>query len=411
MTLPEDVTFDQPGNPLQRHPTWKQVDCPQCGQKAERETDTFDTFFESSWYFARFCDPHNTERAFSADKAHRWLPVNQYIGGIEHAVLHLLYARFFTKALKMCGYWDLSEPFKGLFTQGMVCHKTFRAQDGTWLLPEEVDVQKETCLADGSPVEIGRSEKMSKSKCNVVGVSTMVDTYGADAVRLFLLSDTPPNKDMEWTDEGIEGAWRYVRRIWTLFAQKIPLVVWALQENRVFEATTLSTSAVGLMKKVHHSIVLMTEALESYNLNKYMAYLREYSNAMSLFTPQGESDQWVLSQALRIFVQLMAPAMPHLAEEIGEQLGFAPGLHKHPWPVADQAFLKEETVVMAVQINGKTRGTVCVSLDITQEALKEHLKTVPALEKYLEGTWEKCIFVPGRMISLVVRSLEGTPDM
>ncbi len=220
VTLPEDVSFAVPGNPLAHHPIWKHVACPRCGGPAERETDTFDTFFELSWYFLRFCSARD-DRAFAREAVDYWMPVDQYIGGVEHAVLHLLYSRFFTRALKQCGYLDLEEPFAGLFTQGMVCHQTYRSEGGEWLFPEEVDRNSGGDYVDpaGRPVVVGRIEKMSKSKKNVVGLDTIVDTYGADTARLYLLSDSPPERDLEWTETGIEGIWRYVNRLWRMVSE------------------------------------------------------------------------------------------------------------------------------------------------------------------------------------------------
>lgn len=407
VVLPEDVHFDRPGNPLQHHPTWKHVPCPSCGSPAQRETDTFDTFFESSWYFARFCDPHNEEGAFSADLAQHWLPVHQYVGGIEHAVMHLLYARFFTKALKKCGYWNLSEPFQGLFTQGMVCHKTYQASDGTWLFPEEVDGDLRRC--DGSPVRVGRSEKMSKSKCNVVGVTQMVDTYGADAVRLFVLSDTPPQRDLEWSEEGIEGAWRYVRRLWSLFQEHA-----TKRDLKAFDGEKVpafpSTSALALRRATHKYLEALEGAMEGYGLNKYAALLREWSNTLGgvfkeggeFFLGQNGEDTWTLGESWRYFIQALAPLMPHLAEEMGSALGLSPGIHRMPWPVVDRSFLEKDQVIMAVQINGKHRGNLSFDQGATEEEMLEAVRRDEGLQKYTQGPWKRTIVVPGRAISIVI---------
>lgn len=402
VTLPEDVVFDGSGNPLERHPTWKDTSCPKCRGAAQRETDTFDTFFESSWYFARFCDAANNHMAFDPEKIKRWMPVNEYIGGIEHAVLHLLYARFFTRALRQCGYWDLSEPFTHLFTQGMVCHKTFRSTDGQWLTPQDVDPQKKCRLSDGSPVQVGSSEKMSKSKCNVVSVTDMVQTYGADAMRLFLISDTPPQYDLEWTDQGIAGAWRYVRRVWDLVQNK-----WSLCREAQ-EPKTLSAQAMALQRALHKAIASATTHLENYGLNKYIADIRELSNKIADYHPQEIADAWVLQQALKTFIVLMAPVMPHLAEELGELLGFAPGIHLSPWPSADPAFLQETHCTLSIQINGRMRGTLRVALDTPESELKELVKQKPDLSVYLLPSeqqngepWTRFISIPNRSISIV----------
>ena len=421
IVLPENVRFDQPGNPLQNHPTWKNVRCPSCGQDAQRETDTFDTFMESSWYFARFCDPHNGDKAFSGDQAEHWLPVHQYVGGIEHAVMHLLYARFFTKALKKCGYWTLSEPFQGLFTQGMVCHKTYQSQDGTWLLPEEVDDQgRRRC--DGSVVRIGRSEKMSKSKCNVVGVTDVVQTYGADAVRLFVLSDTPPQKDLEWSEEGIEGAWRYVRRLWSLF-QKYQGAYAQISDDRGDVPSITSDHALGLHRSTHRFIQNLQHTMEGYGLNKYVALLREWSNLLgrvilsqdqdsghhgsakqedAIILTTALSDRWVLRQSWISFIQATAPIMPHLAEEMASVLGLSPGIHLKPWITVDETLLQEECKVIGVQINGKHRGSLSMSATATEQELLDAVKHNASFSKYTQGVWKRTIVVPGRMISIIV---------
>jgi leucyl-tRNA synthetase len=435
VVLPEDVRFDQPGNPLQNHPTWKNVPCPSCGIEAQRETDTFDTFFESSWYFARFCDPHNTQKAFSPELAQRWLPVHQYVGGIEHAVMHLLYARFFTKALKKCGYWNIGEPFQGMFTQGMVCHKTFQGADGSWLSPEEVDFEGKRCC-DGSAVVVGRSEKMSKSKCNVVGVTQMVDTYGADAVRLFVLSDTPPQKDLEWTEEGIEGAWRYVRRVWSLFQGNLEYCLMAPWPSEM--PKTFSENGTQLRRVSHKFLANLEQSMAGYGLNKYAALLREWSNMLGRISVSLDaagagnfaqvsagnnesdaaagnfakqytvtlkntpSDVWALRESWTYFVQAVAPIMPHLAEEMGSFLGFQPGIHLRMWPDVDQNLLQEDRVTMGVQINGKHRGVVQLSSAATEQEIIQAVRENVALQKHLGGVWTRTIVIPGRMISIVV---------
>jgi leucyl-tRNA synthetase len=400
VTLPDDVDFQKTGNPLDNHPTWKHTKCPVCHGNAQRETDTFDTFFESSWYFARFCDPHNKDKAFAQDIAEKWLPVNQYIGGVEHAVMHLLYARFFTKMLRACGYWNLSEPFKSLFTQGMVCHKTFRAPDGTWLFP--CDVTKEgRSVHDGSVVTIGRSEKMSKSKCNVVGVTEMIQAYGADAVRLFLLSDTPPHKDFEWTETGIEGSWRYVRRVWNLLAEKISLcqdVCWPI--DMPLQETDAGN---GLRRCAHKTVEKINQSIAEYTLNKYVAYLREFGNAIHDFTPTNAFEKWALKESLIFFVQMMAPIMPHIAEESRSLLGIKENIHTIPWPKVQNSLFDNEKTSFSVHINGKHRGTILAPKDTDQESLCTMIRQDPALTPRIQGTWDRIIFVPEKMINIIIK--------
>ncbi|MBL4692200.1 MAG: leucine--tRNA ligase, partial [Magnetovibrio sp.] len=284
ITLPEDVDLDVSGNPLDLHPTWKNIDCPKCSRPAQRETDTFDTFFESSWYFARYTDPQSSE-GFDAAKADYWLPVDQYIGGVEHAVLHLLYSRFFTRALKDCGYLNVKEPFAGLMTQGMICHETYTSADGQWLTPSEAEAQ------DG--VSIGRSEKMSKSKKNVVDPERIIGTYGADTARLFMLSDSPPDRDLDWTDSGVEGAWRYVGRVWRL----IDGFKSDLAEIGTDQPKSIHGKDLEIRSLVHKTAAAVTHDLENFHFNKAVARIRELTNALEDFTANSEHSNWVRREA------------------------------------------------------------------------------------------------------------------
>jgi leucyl-tRNA synthetase len=401
VTLPEDITFDQPGNPLDAHPTWKYVDCPKCGEPAERETDTFDTFVDSSWYFARYCAPHCAQ-PIDKEKAEFWLPVDQYIGGIEHAILHLLYARFFTKALRKCGYWSLSEPFKNLLTQGMVCHETYRDQAGSWLYPEEVEKREGQFVktADGTPVKVGRSEKMSKSKANLVPASKIVEEYGADTARLFMLSDSPPERDFEWTEAGIEGSWRYLNKIWRLYMSQIP----ALKAFKAEEKPpTFTEEALKLRKQTHKTIAQCTETVERFHYNRYVAHLREFSNTLEDFSPGDPSEEWAYSEALHMLVLLLSPAVPHLAEALWAAVGYPPFVYNAPWPKADPALLKEESIKIAIQINGKLKGTLDISPDLQAEEIKPLILDLPFVKAQVQDqAIKKFIYIPGRIANVVV---------
>ena len=390
--LPDDVSFDQPGNPLDRHPTWKHVACPSCGAAARRETDTFDTFFESSWYFARFCSPRS-DQAFVRRDVDYWLPVDQYIGGIEHAILHLLYSRFFVRALRRCGYLDLQEPFAGLFTQGMVCHQTYQDADGQWLYPEQVRIDDNGAATgpDGRPVTVGRLEKMSKSRKNVVGLEAIVETYGADTARLFLLSDSPPERDLEWTSSGIEGIWRYVNRLYRLVA------------DHAAAAAPIGTAASGTgetRRLLHKTVAALTEDLENFRFNRGVARLRELSNhledTVSSLDPAG------LREALDVLAILLGPMMPHLAEELWQLLGHEGLLVNQPWPEPEPALLRDDTVTLAVQMNGKLRGTIELARDASEEDARTAALALPAVERALEGrAVRKVIVVPNRLINVV----------
>lgn len=395
--LPEDVKFDKPGNPLEHHPTWKHTVCPVCGKPALRETDTFDTFFESSWYFARFCAPHETDKPFTREAVDRWLPVDQYVGGIEHAVLHLLYARFFTRALRDCGYLSVSEPFKGLFTQGMVCHETYKDKDGNWLFPTEVEKKADGTavkISDGSPVEVGRSEKMSKSKYNLVDPETILKTYGADAARVFMLSDTPPERDLEWTEAGIDGAWRYVNRLWRLQLS-------CPQEVSV--PSELSDAADKLMRQTHKTVALVTEDLDKLRFNVALARLRELTNAISDLKPSDDSEKWAWRVSFETLVRLLSPIAPHLTEEMWHNLGHNELLATYEWPKADEAFLSDNKITLAVQVQGKLRGTIEVPADYDEEEAKKAALALGPVQAQIAGkTVRKIIVVKNKIINVVV---------
>ena len=401
--LPEDVSFDQPGNPLDHHPSWKHVACPQCGGAAQRETDTFDTFFESSWYFARFCSPRAATAMVRAEVDY-WLPVDQYIGGIEHAVLHLLYSRFFTRALKQCGYLGVNEPFAGLFTQGMVCHETYKSATGEWLFPEEVTKAADGSAIDGAgkPVTVGRIEKMSKSHKNLVGLDAIVDAFGADTARLYLLSDSPPERDLEWTDAGIEGAWRYVNRLHRLVTE--PPVPLARAEAPA--AAKLDGPLAELRGAIHRAIRDVTDDLDKFRFNRAVARIRELTNRLEEISAAGADAQdagAVLREGLETAVRLAGPMMPHLCEELWHALRPGRLLADEPWPNYDPALAAEETVTLAVQINGKLRGTVDLPRDASQEASTAAALGLPAVIKALDGkTPRKTIVVPNRIVNVVL---------
>ncbi len=315
--LPEDVTFDKPGNPLDHHPTWKHVACPSCDKPARRETDTFDTFFESSWYFARFCDAQNAQEAFSRRSVDYWMPVDQYIGGVEHAVLHLLYSRFFMRALKHCGYIGVDEPFAGLMTQGMVCHQTFRDKDGKWIQPDQVRKEGESWvrLDDGSPVTAGRSEKMSKSKKNVVDPEHIINTYGADTARLFVLSDSPPERDLEWTEAGIDGAWRYAQRLYRSIAEPER----ALAAKGAQRPAELGAAAAEVERRIHKTVHFVSEDLEKFHFNRAVARIRELSNALDDLAGDGADASWARRFGWETLVTLIGPMMPTWRRRCGRR--------------------------------------------------------------------------------------------
>jgi leucyl-tRNA synthetase len=400
--LPEDVTFDKPGNPLDRHPTWKHVACPECGKAARRETDTFDTFFESSWYFARFCSPSETERGFSKAAADHWMPVDQYIGGIEHAVLHLLYSRFFTRALKVCGYLDVDEPFAGLLTQGMICHETYKDADGHWLLPTDVEKGPDGSAIEingGRPVVLGRSEKMSKSKKNVVDPAGIIATFGADTARLFMLSDSPPERDLDWTDSGIDGAYRYVNRLWRLVVD--PGLVLTAPGSPV--PAEFGPVAKKTRQQTHKTIALVSDDLDRFHFNKAVARIRELSNALAEMPATEAGAGWVLREGLEVLARLIGPMMPHLGEELWSELGHKTLLVESGWPEADSSLLVEDSVTLAVQVNGKLKGTITLAVDANGETAQAAALALPGVAALLAGKAPlKVIVVPNRIVNVVV---------
>ena len=397
VTLPNDVEFGGNGNPLANHPSWKHTNCPTCGGEATRETDTFDTFFESSWYFLRYTDPKSDE-AFSAKAAAYWMPVDQYIGGVEHAVLHLLYSRFFTRALSQVGYLDVAEPFAGLLTQGMVCHQSFKDKNGAWLFPEEVTKTPDGFVhaKTGEAIEAGRIEKMSKSKRNVVDPELIIETYGADTARLFMLSDSPPERDLEWTESGVEGANRFIQKVWRL-KEKLT------NSGAIADAGALSDAAKTCLRVTHQSIVAIGNDIERFALNRCVAQLHILVGAISDLKEDTDGAKQVRDFAITTLAQLIAPFSPHIAEELWQAAGGTGLVANAAWPVADEAWLQADDVEIGIQINGKLRATVRLPVDCDKKDAEEKALAHPSIVKYLEGNSpKKVIVVPNRIINVVL---------
>jgi leucyl-tRNA synthetase len=415
VTLPEDVTFDRPGNPLDRHPTWKHVACPQCGRGGTRETDTMDTFVDSSWYFERFTDPWITTAPTDRPMVDSWMPVDQYIGGIEHAILHLLYSRFFTRAMRKTGHAGLDEPFAGLFTQGMVVHETYRRANGEWAAPAEVKVETDgdtrsaSLIATGEPLEIGAIEKMSKSRRNTVDPDDIIREYGADVARWFMLSDSPPERDVTWTEKGVQGAWRFVQRLWRLAGEANEIA----KSAPAARPAQFSPAALALRKATHRTLASVTEAIEKLHFNVCVAHIYEFANTLNTVIGEIGSDEqggpdsdpgfrWAMREAVNVLVQLFNPMMPHLAEECWAALGHDTLVAQAAWPQVEADLLIEDTVTLPVQINGKKRADVTVAREAGAAEIEAAVLALDAVKRVLDGKApKKVIIVPQRIVNVV----------
>jgi leucyl-tRNA synthetase len=408
VTLPEDATFDKPGNALDHHPTWKHVSCPKCGGKAQRETDTMDTFVDSAWYFARFTDPWNEQAPTTRAVVDRLMPVDQYIGGIEHAILHLLYARFFTRAMKATGHIAFDEPFAGQYAQGMVVHETYRKPDGTYVTPAEVKIEtigndRHAIMIDGgAEVAIGPIEKMSKSRKNTVDPDDIIATYGADVARWFMLSDSPPDRDVIWSDERVQGSSRYVQRLWRVVNESAAVAKSAPSARPV----AFGTDALALRKVAHGTLDKVSTGIERMHYNVCLAHIREFTNALADVLAKGGTPApdlaWAVKEAAVILVQLISPMMPHLAEECWQVLGRSGLVSEAAWPQIERDLLVEDSVTLVVQVNGKKRGDVTVPREAQNPQIEAAVLALDAVKLALGGKpVRKVIVVPMRIVNVV----------
>src|SRR5216684_3169551 len=409
VTLPEDVTFDRPGNPLEHYPTWKHVHCPKCGWPAQRETDTMDTFVDSSWYFARFTDPWLESRPTERSVVDTWLPVDQYIGGIEHAILHLLYSRFFARAMHATGHAGIDEPFAGLFTQGMVVHETYRTVSGAFAAPAEVkiegagDARRATLAATGEPIEIGPIEKMSKSRRNTVDPDDIISTYGADTARWFMLSDSPPERDVIWTEEGVQGDGSFAKRLWRLVREAAEVAA----PSDLPRPPHFSEAALALRKAAHRGLARVSEDIERLRFNVCVAHIYEFANAFqaslaSLETEPTADYRWAVREAGDVLVRLFHLMMPHLAEECWAALGHKTLVASEAWPALEGELLVENTITLPVQINGKRRGDVTVARNAAKSEIETAVLALDAVKRALDGRPpKKVIVVPQRIVNVV----------
>ena len=388
--LPYDVNFTQTGNPLHNHPTWKHVNCPTCNAPSLRETDTFDTFFESSWYFTRFCN-NTTNKMVDKKACKYWLPVDQYIGGIEHAILHLLYARFFTKVMSDVGYLDIREPFKRLLTQGMVLHATYKDQYGKWISPQDIIEKNNKYFHNSTGEEVykGKIEKMSKSKLNTIDLEQMLTTHGADSLRMFVLSDSPVEKDLEWSASGLAGCKKFINKL----------------ENFIDKLLTLehtSFTSEKLQIQIHSTIQNVSDDIKSYRLNKAIARIRELFNAANDELNKTNYDKKSITESARIIIQLLNPFIPHITEELWHKLGNDTPLYKSSWPQADKSKLTSDCYIMAIQINGKLRATHEFSNSNSDDEIKNTALSLPAITTHIKPEEiKKVIIIPKKIINIV----------
>jgi leucyl-tRNA synthetase len=411
VVLPEDVTFDKPGNALDHHPTWKHVACPTCGGKAQRETDTMDTFVDSSWYFARFTDPWNDSAPTTPAVANHMMPVDQYIGGVEHAILHLLYSRFFTRAMKATGHIAMDEPFAGMFTQGMVVHETYRKKDGGWAAPSEIRIEgmgeqrHATLLDSGEAVEIGSIEKMSKSKRNTVDPDDIIGTYGADTARWFMLSDSPPDRDVIWSEEGVQGAGRFVQRIWRLVNAAVPHLPdpgAALRDD--------DDAALALRRLSHRTLADVSAAIERLRFNTAIARIYAFVGGLAEIVdapakPLAGNPALAAAarEAFDMLARMISPMMPHLAEQCWQVLGHRDLVSQANWPQIQPDLLVDDTMTLPVQVNGKKRADVTVARNAPNQEIEAAVLALDAIKTALDGkSPRKVIVVPQRIVNVVV---------
>ena len=394
--LPEDVDLQKTGNPLENHSSWKNTKCPETGMNAIRETDTLDTFVDSAWYFLRFCSPTLETEAFSKSDIDYWMPVDQYVGGIEHAILHLLYSRFFTRALKLK---DIDEPFQSLFTQGMVCHNTYKNTSGEWVYPDDVKFENSKLIQISKELEVteGPIESMSKSKKNVIDPQSIIANYGADSARWFMLSDSPPERDINWSESGIQGSWKFCQKIWTLVYQNKHI----LKKNS--QVSDYSGETKRFIGQIHEQLDVITRSIEKFQMNVAVAKIYEMVNLISKFKCDQEEKEGAFRESLIILIRVIEPMIPHLAEECWELTYNKKALIDEPWPRVKKELLVKENVVVVIQVNGKRRGEVTIKKDADEDAVTEKINEVQNIKDLLEEkNIKKTIFVPNKILNIVL---------
>ena len=400
--LPEDIDLSSPGNPLENHPTWKYTKCPLTGMNAIRETDTLDTFVDSAWYFLRFCSAENNNEAFNENDINYWMPVDQYVGGVEHAILHLLYSRFFTRALNKTEQIKFKEPFSGLFTQGMVCHETYKSKSGEWIYPSDLYEKDKKYFLKVSDEEIVRGpiESMSKSKKNVVDPENIIDEYGADTARLFMLSDSPPERDINWSLSGINGAWKFTQKFWRTVSNSKNI----FNINIRNKPDKFDRISINFRKKIHKYLKLITNSIENFQMNVAVAKIHEMNNELTSFIPDNESQKWAKKEALNILLRVAEPMMPHLAEECWKQIGNSKSIIEVPWPLYEEALITEDEALIIIQINGKKKAEIHVANNMEEKHVYNAALNLENIQNIItsETIIKKKIFIPNKILNIVI---------
>ncbi len=400
VTLPDDIDFDSPGNPLEKHPTWKHTACHETGMKAVRETDTLDTFVDSSWYFMKYCSENIQNHSFDDEDLNYWMPVDQYVGGVEHAILHLLYSRFFSKALSDSGVGSFNEPFKGLFTQGMVCHETYKTKTGEWIFPSDTYEKNNQffSLETNEPLIKGPSESMSKSKKNVVDPEAIINTYGADTARWFMLSDSPPGRDINWSDSGIKGAWKFINKVWSLINENKEIFKTSINDN---ESET--KNYLNLKKITHKNLRNITKSIESFQMNVAVAKIYEMTNFLTTFEAKNNLEKSALKESIEILIRVLEPMTPHLAEECWSIIGHNSILSGQKWPEFDKNYIIDELASIVIQVNGKKRAVIEIENDAEQDEVLRQLKTIKNTQIPDDlSNIRKIIFVKNKILNIVL---------
>ena len=400
--LPDNVDLNQSGNPLFNHPTWKYTKCSETGMNAIRETDTLDTFVDSAWYFLRFCSANNNIQAFTEEDLDYWMPVDQYVGGVEHAILHLLYSRFFTRALYKNKEVKFQEPFLGLFTQGMVCHETFRLENGEWLFPSEV-YEKDNgyyCSSNHKEVIKGPSESMSKSKKNVIDPEDIINEYGADTARLFMLSDSPPERDINWSLAGINGAWKFTQKFWRTVSDCSDV----FSVNLAKKPSIIKGESLIFRKKIHRYLMSITESIENFHMNVAVAKIHEMTTEISGFNPKNDIDNWCLRESIGILVKASEPIMPHLAEECWLLMGNPKSIIEERWPEVCEELLEDDQCKIIIQVNGKKRAEIKMPIGVDEKSAFEEAITISNVANYIDNqrNIKKKIFIPNKILNIVI---------